>query len=99
MGKGFVAHLRVGKFMATDSYADKEEVLHEKNILKFLSVPEWARDYLLKYGLLIPPKLSQYYSDVPTLMACATDRQKAKVSNVVKKRALKLLWRLSLTKT
>ena len=89
VGKGFTTTLRVGKFINTDSYADKDMVLHEKNILKMLAVATWARDYLLKYGLLIPFKFSSFYSDVSTLLACATVRQKAKVSNKVKKQQTK----------
>ena len=88
-GMGFKAQLRVGKKIHTDIYADKEMVLQEKNILKMLAVPVWARDYLLKYGLLIPSKFASSYSDVSTLLACATDRQKAKVSNKVKKQQTK----------
>ena len=64
-GKGFNAQLSVGKKIHTDSYADKENVLHEKNILKMLAVPPWAHEYMLKYGLLIPPKFASSYTDVP----------------------------------
>ena len=84
-GKGFKAQLSVGKKIHIDSYADKENVLHEKNILKMLAVPPWAHEYMLKYGLLIPPKFASSYTDVPTLLARATERQKTKVSKVVKK--------------
>jgi hypothetical protein len=86
---GFTAKLRVGKFIHTDSYADKQMVLHEKNLLKMIAVPLWARSYMLKYGLLIPSKFASSYKDVSTLLACATDRQKAKVSNKVKKQKTK----------
>jgi hypothetical protein len=88
-GKAFRTKLKVGKFINTDSYADKEMVLHEKNILKMLAVQDWARDYMLKYGLLIPPKFASSYTDVSTLLACATVKQKAKVSNKVKKQLTK----------
>jgi hypothetical protein len=99
MGRKFNARVNVGgKCISTDSYADKEMVLHEKNILKMLSIPTWARNYMLKYGLLIPPKFSFLYSDVLALLSCATIRQKAKLTNKVKKQetqtsklALKLL--------
>ncbi len=40
IGKGFKAQLSVGKKIHTDSYADKENVLHEKNILKMLADDE-----------------------------------------------------------
>jgi hypothetical protein len=49
-----------------------------------LAVPAWAREFLLKYGLLTPSGYQAHYSDVATLLACATEKQKKKVSVEVK---------------